>query len=232
MNQRKMSILVVEDDPDISEVLELNLSSAGYSVEVLADGAAGLAAAKRGTYDLLILDVMLPGQNGFTVCKSLRGEKNNIPILMLTCRDDELDRVRGLELGADDYLGKPFSLQELLARVKALLRRAHPTPKSERGLIVVSDLTIDPERKLVSRGERGIELTKLEFDLLHFLVSNADVPFSREALLDRIWGYETSGYEHTVTSHINRLRQKLEDNPSQPRFIKTRRGMGYYFSRG
>ena len=229
-------ILVAEDQADIRDLIVLNLQHAGYGVTAVADGRAALASQIEQASDLLILDLMMPGLDGLEVCKALRAKGRAAPILMLTAKSTELDRVLGLELGADDYLTKPFSMAELLARVKALLRRAEllraaaaapaPTRAVRNG-----ELEILPVRREVRfngpDGGRTIEFTALEFDLLLHFASHPGRVFSRAQLLDAVWGYSHEGYEHTVTTHINRLRAKVEQDPMSPRFILTVRGAGY-----
>ena len=227
------SILVAEDQTDIRELLALNLRAAGYEVATVADGVAALASQNERASDLLILDLMMPGLDGLEVCKALRARGRAAPILMLTAKSTELDRVLGLELGADDYLTKPFSLAELLARVKALLRRAEllraaQASPGERGAPVRNgDLEIHPARRLVRLRGQALECTALEFDLLLHFASHPGLVFSRSQLLNAVWGYTHDGYEHTVTTHINRLRAKLEADPMRPQLILTVRGAGY-----
>ena len=225
-------ILVAEDQTDIRELIALNLRHAGHSVHTVADGPSALASQLEKASDLLILDLMMPGLDGLEVCKALRARGRATPILMLTAKSTELDRVLGLELGADDYLTKPFSMAELLARVKALLRRAEllrvaQTAAAPAQALHNGELAIVPGRREVQVAGRALELTALEFDLLlHFAQAPGQV-FSRAQLLDAVWGYSHEGYEHTVTTHINRLRAKIEQDPMQPRFILTVRGAGY-----
>jgi DNA-binding response OmpR family regulator len=224
-------ILVAEDQADIRDLIVLNLQHAGYAVRAVADGRAALDHELEAASDLLLLDLMLPGLDGLEVCKALRGRGRATPILMLTAKSTELDRVLGLELGADDYLTKPFSMAELLARVKALLRRAEllravPTGSAAE-VLRNGELEIQPARRAARVGARQLDFTALEFDLLLHFASHPGHVFSRAQLLDKVWGYSHDGYEHTVTTHINRLRAKLEDDPMQPRFILTVRGAGY-----
>jgi DNA-binding response OmpR family regulator len=225
------SILVAEDQADIRDLIVLNLQQAGYAVQAVADGRAALASQVEQASDLLVLDLMMPGLDGLEVCKALRARGRATPILMLTAKSTELDRVLGLELGADDYLTKPFSMAELLARVKALLRRAdllRAAPTASAAEVVRNgELEIQPARREVRVGDRTLEFTALEFDLLLFFAQHPGRVFSRAQLLDQVWGYSHEGYEHTVTTHINRLRAKLEDDPMQPRYILTVRGAGY-----
>jgi DNA-binding response OmpR family regulator len=223
-------ILVVEDDPDISALVGLHLRDTGFSVELQANGQSGLALALGQAFDLVILDIMLPGVDGLEICRRLRAEKPGLPILMLTARTTELDRVLGLEMGADDYLTKPFSVRELVARVKAIFRRMvvfDTQPEPTR--IVLGPLDIDTDsRRVLIEGE-PVELTAREFDLLFFFARHPGRVFTRGQLLDKVWGYTHEGYEHTVNTHINRLRGKLETDPSHPRFILTVWGVGYRF---
>jgi DNA-binding response OmpR family regulator len=226
-------ILVAEDQADIRDLIVLNLQQAGYQVQAVADGAAALASQLEQASDLLVLDLMMPGLDGLEVCKALRARGRATPILMLTAKSTELDRVLGLELGADDYLTKPFSMAELLARVKALLRRAELlraaalAPASPAQTVRNGELEILPSRREVRVRGSAVECTALEFDLLLHFASHPGRVFSRAQLLDAVWGYTHEGYEHTVTTHINRLRAKLERDPMQPQFILTVRGAGY-----
>ncbi len=226
-------ILVVEDDPDICHLLEIHLKDNAYQVDVANNGIDGLNRASNHDYQLIVLDLMLPGLDGLEVCRSLRHQSNPIPILMLTAKSSELDRVLGLELGADDYLTKPFSILELQARVKALLRRSELTATSgaddpdER--VEIQSLVIDVARRSVSIEQQAVELTAREFDLLLYFARHPGRVFSRGQLLDQVWGYSHTGYEHTVNSHINRLRKKIEGGPSQTQYIETVWGVGYRF---
>jgi DNA-binding response OmpR family regulator len=227
------AILVAEDQADIRELLVMNLRGAGYEVTAVADGTAALASQSEQASDLLVLDLMMPGLDGLEVCKALRARGQSTPILMLTAKSTELDRVLGLELGADDYLTKPFSLAELLARVKALLRRADllRAAQSHAGgdarTIRNGSLEILPAKRQVRFRGAQIEFTALEFDLLLHFATHPGHVFSRSQLLDSVWGYSHDGYEHTVTTHINRLRNKLEVDPMRPELILTVRGAGY-----
>ena len=227
------TILVAEDQADIRELLVLNLRGAGYEVRAVADGLAALQSQIEQPSELLILDLMMPGKDGLEVCKALRARGSATPILMLTAKSTELDRVLGLELGADDYLTKPFSLAELLARVKALLRRADllraaQSSAHEQGQRLRNgELEILPVKRQVKRRGEALEFTALEFDLLLHFASHPGHVFSRSQLLNAVWGYTHDGYEHTVTTHINRLRAKLEADPLRPEMILTVRGAGY-----
>lgn len=227
-------ILLIEDDRDISELLRLHLADMGCAVDVADRGDSGLEKALSAPYDLVVLDLMLPGLDGLEVCRRLRAQKRFTPILMLTARSSELDRVLGLEIGADDYLTKPFSIRELLARVKALSRRVealgNPPAASDRKPVEAGDLVIDPEKRKVTLNGASLDLTAKEFDLLLQFATHPGKVYSRSQLLDQVWGYGHEGYEHTVNSHINRLRAKIEKNPARPRYILTVWGVGYKFS--
>lgn len=227
-------ILVAEDQTDIRDLLVMNLRQAGYDVTAVADGPAALASQNEQASDLLILDLMMPGLDGLEVCKALRARGRTMPILMLTAKSTELDRVLGLELGADDYLTKPFSLAELLARVKALLRRAEMLRAAQTAAgpaaatpLRNGDLEILPVKRQVRFQQKLLDFTALEFDLLLHFAQHPGHVFSRGQLLDAVWGYTHDGYEHTVTTHINRLRAKLEVDPMRPQLILTVRGAGY-----
>ncbi|HTP72345.1 MAG TPA: response regulator transcription factor [Burkholderiaceae bacterium] len=226
-------ILLAEDQADIRDLIVLNLRHAGYDVTPVADGRAALASQVERGSDLLILDLMMPGLDGLEVCKALRAKGRATPILMLTAKSTELDRVLGLELGADDYLTKPFSMAELLARVKALLRRAELLRQAQSqnqgagSTVRNGELEIAVARRDVRVRGQAVELTALEFDLLLHFAQHPGHVFSRAQLLDAVWGYSHEGYEHTVTTHINRLRAKLETDPMHPALILTVRGAGY-----
>ncbi len=227
-------ILVAEDQADIRDLIVLNLQTSGYQVRAVADGVSAVAQQLAQPADLLVLDLMMPGLDGLEVCKALRAKGQATPILMLTAKSTELDRVLGLELGADDYLTKPFSMAELLARVKALLRRAEllraaqaaPAPAQSQA-VRNGELAIQPVRREAQLAGRLLDFTALEFDLLLHFARHPGQVFSRAQLLDAVWGYTHDGYEHTVTTHINRLRSKLEADAMNPRFILTVRGAGY-----
>ena len=226
-------ILVVEDDPDIGQLVEMHLTESGYEVDRAMDGQSGLEKALEGDYSLVILDVMLPRMDGLEVCKQIRAEKKSLPILMLTSRSEEFDKVLGLELGADDYVTKPFSLRELMARVKAMIRRVNAVKEDSNedspAELSFSELTINMEKRKVTRSGTVVELTAKEFDLLALFAQNPGRAYSRQELLDIVWGYHFDGYDHTVNSHINRLRGKDEENAAEPKFIKTVWGVGYRF---
>lgn len=233
-------ILVVEDQRDIAELIALHLRDLGHRVDCVHDGAAGYEAARSGRYDLVVLDVMLPGRDGLDIVRALRIDKVTTPVLMLTARSTELDRVLGLELGADDYLTKPFSIPELQARVRAMLRRIdmHAPAAADAGAggagaaerIEAGDLLIDVASREVRLSGRPIPLTAKEFDLLAHFARHPGRAFTRMQLLDAVWGTTFEGYEHTVNTHINRLRAKIEVDPANPRRVLTVRGVGYRFA--
>jgi two-component system alkaline phosphatase synthesis response regulator PhoP len=226
-------ILLVEDDSEIRELLKLHFNTQLYSLTSTATGKGALQEIKEGDFDLLILDITLPDMNGMELCKIFRQKNRQTPIMMLTCRGEESDKVLALELGADDYVTKPFGILELLARTKALLRRAgqaHAEKSDQNDSIIFKDLVIDVDKRKASvRGER-MELTNKEFDLLILLAKNPGKTFSRHELLEFVWGVAFEGYEHTITSHINRLRIKIESNLQHPEYILTAWGTGYRFS--
>ena len=227
-------ILIIEDNQDLARLVESHLRDLSFEVELTFDGQAGLAKAQRDHYDLIILDLMLPGLAGTEICRRLRSQSVYVPILMLTAKSSELDRVVGLEIGADDYVTKPFSIPELLARVKAILRRVEEL--SERGresvpvVIQAGDLVIDPAGRKATLREQPLDLTAKEFDLLVHFAGNPGKVYTRSQLLDMVWGYGHDGYEHTVNSHINRLRSKIEKDSADPDYILTVWGVGYKFA--
>jgi len=226
-------VLVIEDHTDIAEVVALHLSDIDCEVRHVADGLEGLKAAESERYDLIILDLMLPGMDGLEICRRVRATNRYVPILMLTAKSSEADRVVGLEMGADDYLTKPFSVMELLARVKALFRRVEAMTQARDGdteILHARDIVIDTGRRAVSVGGGSVELTAKEFDLLLQFARHPGRVYSRAQLLDLVWGYGHAGYEHTVNSHINRLRAKIERDPAKPAHILTVWGVGYKFS--
>ena len=230
----KQKILVVEDDRDIARLLEIHLADMGYHIAHTGDGEAGLQLARKGGYDLIILDLMLPNLDGLAICRQLREGSIHTPILMLTAKSSELDRVLGLELGADDYLTKPFSLIELQARVKAIFRRIELATQGEcsdgNEHIEINGLVIDTDSRKVNVSGKPVELTATEFDLLLHFARNPGRVYSRTQLLDQVWGYGHDGYEHTVNSHINRLRKKIEKDPANADYILTVWGVGYKFA--
>ncbi len=224
--------LIIEDDKDISELISIHLSDMNMDVDKAYDGKEGLMKAMNNHYRFILLDIRLPLLDGFEVCKRLRMEKNNTPVLMITSKSEEIDKVLGLEIGADDYISKPFGIRELLARVKAVLRRAEQTPKDsedEETEIRCDHLYINVGMRIVELDGIRIELSPKEFDLLIHLALNPGRTYSRMQLLNKVWGYEFEGFEHTVNSHINRLRSKIEKDMSQPEYILTTWGVGYKF---
>ena len=229
---KNKKIILIEDNKDISQLVKMHLNDIGLSVDVFMDGTAGWNSLQQNQYDLVILDIMLPGMDGLEILKNIRrNTKAYSPILMLTSRSSEMDRVLGLELGADDYLTKPFSLMELVARVKALLRRqdAMTALEPKQQTLNFIGLTINTETREVLKQKTRLELTAKEFDLLLHFARHPGQVFGRMQLLDKVWGYGHEGYEHTVNSHINRLRGKLETDPANPEYIKTVWGVGYQF---
>jgi len=221
-------ILVVDDEPTLVATLRYNLEREGYQVVTASDGDSGLSLARSDRPDLVILDLMLPVIDGFEVCRLLRREMT-VPILMLTAKADEVDKVVGLELGADDYVTKPFSMRELLARVRALLRRAETAPTVDVELLAAGNLQVDLRRREASRQGRVLTLKPKEYELLLFLLRNRGRAFTREQLLDQIWGYDFAGDTRTVDVHMRWLRQKIEDEPAKPTRLITIRGVGYRF---
>ncbi|MDP4109607.1 MAG: response regulator [Bacillota bacterium] len=226
-------ILVVEDEKAISDILVFNLQREGFKTMEAADGNKGLELALSTPFDLILLDIMLPGTDGFTICREVR-KQSEVPIILLTAREEETDKVLGLDLGADDYITKPFSMRELMARIKANMRRsASDAPTNASGpLITFGDVLINPEKHEVKVGEKAAELTVREYELLTFLVSKPDKVFSREELMEKVWNYDYYGDLRTVDVAVRRLREKIEKTPGEPRYIMTKRGIGYYFTRG
>jgi DNA-binding response OmpR family regulator len=224
----KTRILIVEDEPAMVQGLRDNFEYEGYEVISAADGAEGLERALRDQPDLVVLDVMMPKMSGLDVCKQLKGKKPSIPIIMLTARGQEIDKVVGLELGADDYVTKPFSIRELMARVKAVLRRVSPQSQGTE-VYRFSDIEVNVRSNEVSRGGKPVELSSKEFALLAYFVAHPAETLSRDRLLDAVWGYENYPNTRTVDAHIVHLRQKLEPNPEEPKFILTVHGTGYKF---
>ncbi len=225
-------ILVVEDNLDIANLVAMHLRDMGATVDLENNGHDGLKQAKAIDYDLVILDLMLPGMDGLEVCTELRKRAAYTPILMLTAKTAEADRVLGLDTGADDYLTKPFSVRELIARVKAIFRRVESMVQQDSEdaeVVQAGELRIEQQTRLVKVGDQAIDLTAREFDLLWHFAAHPGQVFTRSQLLDRVWGYGHDGYEHTVNSHINRLRSKIEKNPASPAYILTVWGVGYKF---
>ncbi len=231
--EEKKKILIVEDERAIVEILKFNLAREGYETLEALDGEAGLQLGLTGDPDLILLDVMLPKMNGFDICAKLRDAGSTVPIIMLTAREEETDKVFGLEAGADDYMTKPFSMRELLARVRANIRRRSldlNARKSAGKLIEAKGLTIDPATFSVMRNGQAVDLTQKEYDLLLYLIQERGVVFSREDLMQKVWNYDYYGDMRTVDVTVRRLREKIEDDPGKPTRILTRRGAGYYFA--
>lgn len=229
-------VLVVEDDRDMVQLLEIHLKDLDCELDLAYDGQTGLEKALAYDYDLMVLDVMLPGPDGLEICRQVRAREKTNPILMLTARSEEIDKVLGLEMGADDYLTKPFSIREFLARVKALFRRvdrfqlAENTSDQPESVLSFGDLMVDlDKRKVTIKGQR-VELSPKEFDLLGLLAANPGKSYDRARILNLVWGYDFEGYEHTVNSHINRLRRKIEPDLQIPTYILTSWGVGYRFN--
>jgi len=226
-------ILVVDDEKSIVDILCFNLAREGYEIESAYDGREGLRLARESAPDLILLDVMLPYLDGFAVCRTLREEGSNVPIIMITAREEETDKVFGLELGADDYITKPFSMRELLARVKTNMRRAaaQEAPPAEGGNVIRrGELVIDLDRHSVFKKTVSLELTQREYELLKFLASQPGKVVSRQELMHQVWQYDYYGDLRTVDVAVRRLREKLEENPAEPAYVMTKRGAGYYFA--
>lgn len=226
------TVLIIEDNPGIGELVRMQVSDLGMQAILIDRGDQGLERFRQGGIDLVILDLMLPGLDGLAVCREIRASPGYVPVLMLTAKSSELDRVLGLEMGADDYLTKPFSVAELAARIKALFRRidalsAQPEPDADQ--VAVDGLRVDPVRRRAFVADQEVDLTAREFDLLWHFARHPGRVFSRAQLLDAVWGYNHEGYEHTVNTHINRLRNKIEADPAEPRFVQTVWGVGYRF---
>ena len=234
--EQKKTILIVEDEKNIVDILRFNLQREGYDTMEAYDGEDGLEKARSGKPDLILLDVMLPRMNGFDVCRTLRGEGSNVPVVILTAREEETDKVLGLEIGADDYITKPFSMRELIARVGANIRRtamSAPAARSaaESAMTVAGDLSINTDSHQVFRTGKVIELTQREYELLTFLASHPNKVYARIDLMEQVWNYGYVGDDaRTVDVTVRRLREKIEEDPANPRYILTRRGAGYYFS--
>ncbi len=227
------NILMIEDDVNISELVDIHLKDIHCTSTRVGNGAQGLQQAMEKSFDLIILDVTLPDMDGIEICRRLRAETILTPIMMLTARSEEIDKIIGLETGADDYLTKPFSIRELIARVKAILRRTEINNHKQNvpdDVIVFGGITVDPQKRKVLVDDIKIDLTPKEFDLLYLFIANPGKSYSRQNLLSIVWGYEFSGYEHTVNSHINRLRAKIENDMNKPQYILTTWGIGYRFT--
>lgn len=225
-------VLIIEDDREISDLLEIHLKDLDCEVQKSFDGKSGLGFALSNQFDLIVLDIMLPEKDGFEVCRDVRKNEIMTPILMLTSKSEEMDKVLGLEFGADDYMVKPFGIREFIARVKAIFRRVETMQQTDPNLkdLTFEGLKIEAEKRRVIVEGNKIELTPKEFELLYLMASNPGKAFSRETLLNQIWGYHYSGYEHTVNSHINRLRGKIEKDINDPKYILTSWGVGYRFN--
>lgn len=224
-------VIIIEDDKDISNVLDIHLKDLECDVVRFSDGSEGLAYCQKEPFDLLVLDINLPGTNGMEICRVLRNERILHPILMLTARGEEMDKVAGLELGADDYMTKPFSIKEFIARVKVIFRRSEAEVQEKSlPLIVFKNLSLDKDKRIVLLNGQRLDLTPKEFDLLYLLASNPGVTYDRKKLLNQIWGYDFEGYEHTVNTHINRLRMKIETDVHNPEYVLTTWGVGYRFN--
>ncbi|MES1218767.1 MAG: response regulator transcription factor [Bacteroidota bacterium] len=229
------TVLIIEDDPNIVELLSIHIHDLGCRVMSETNGQKGLATAREGKFDLIILDIMLPGLNGLEICRKIRQQDRHTPILMLTAKSEEIDKVMGLETGADDYLTKPFSIRELIARVKVIFRRKEDNAALQdtmplSSLISYGGLEIDLDKRKVILNNNRVELSPREFELIALLASHPGKSYSRKQLLNLVWGYDFEGYEHTVNSHINRLRGKIEADVSDPKFILTIWGVGYRFN--
>ncbi len=224
-----MKILVVDDEKVILKGIKFNLEQEGYTVETAMDGEEAVRLAHDESIDLILLDLMLPKIDGFTVCRTIRGF-SNVPIIMLTAKGEDIDKILGLEYGADDYITKPFNIREVTARIKAILRRVNPEPKGDREKVIVSgDIRLDYNfRRVLVKGQ-AVELTSKEFDLLELFLRNPGKVYTRENLLDIAWGFDYPGDVRTVDVHIRRLREKIEQNPAEPRYIRTKWGVGYYY---
>jgi two-component system alkaline phosphatase synthesis response regulator PhoP len=230
MNEKtREKILIIEDEADLVKGLKLNLADEGYEVDWASDGREGLRRALEEAPDLVILDIMLPGMNGLEVCRELRQKKTNIPVIMLTAKGEEVDKVVGLEIGADDYMTKPFSVRELLARIKAHLRREKREPRNVPKTCVFGEVEVDFVHFKVRRAGRESDLTSLEVDILKYLIAHKGEVVSREALLDKVWGYDKFPTTRTIDNHILKLRKKIEEDPSRPRHIFSIYGEGYRF---
>jgi DNA-binding response OmpR family regulator len=230
MNEKtKEKILVIEDEADLVKGLKLNLADEGYEVDWAPDGREGLRRALEEAPDLVILDITLPGMNGLEVCRELRHKRANIPVIMLTAKGEEVDKVVGLEIGADDYMTKPFSVRELMARIKAHLRREKREPRSVPQTCVFGEIEVDFVHFKVRRAGRESDLTSLEVDILKYLIAHKGEVVSREALLDKVWGYDKFPTTRTIDNHILKLRKKIEEDPARPRHIFSIYGEGYRF---
>lgn len=227
-----MRILVVDDEKLLVKGIKFNLEQDGYQVITAFDGEEAIRLAHDDSIDLILLDLMLPKVDGFTACREIRSF-SNVPIIMLTAKSEDVDKILGLEYGADDYITKPFNIREVTARIKAILRRVSPTPKGDSSKLMVSgDITLDYNFRRAMVGGRTVELTSKEFDLLELFLKNPDKVYTREKLLDILWGIGYPSEERTIDVHMRRLREKIEDNPAEPKYLKTKWGVGYYYREG
>lgn len=226
-----MKILVVDDEKLLVKGLKFNLEQDGYQVETAFDGEEAIRLSHDESIDLILLDLMLPKVDGFTVCRTIRGF-SNVPIIMVTAKSEDIDKILGLEYGADDYITKPYNIREVTARIKAILRRVNPVPKGDKNKVVVSGkIVLDYNFRRVQIDDKAIELTSKEFDLLELFLRNPGKVYTRENLLDIAWGFDYPGDVRTVDVHIRRLREKIEDNPAEPEYIRTKWGVGYYYKK-
>lgn len=223
-----MKILVVDDEKIIVKGLKYNLEQEGYQVVAAYDGEEAVRLARDSSINLILLDVMLPKMDGLTVCRTIRGF-SDVPIIMLTARSEDIDKILGLEYGADDYITKPFNIREVTSRIKAILRRVNPTPKNNNEIVVSGDIKLDYNLRRVTIKDRAVELTGKEFDLLDLFIKNPGRVYTRESLLNIAWGVDYPGDVRTVDVHIRRLREKIEENPAEPLYILTKWGVGYYY---
>ena len=226
-----MKILVVDDEKLLVKGIKFNLEQDGYQVITAFDGEEAIKLAHDDSIDLILLDLMLPKVDGFTVCRTIRGF-SNVPIIMLTAKSEDIDKILGLEYGADDYITKPFNIREVTARIKAILRRVNPAPKGDKSKVLVSgDITLDYNFRRAVIGEKTIELTSKEFDLLELFLKNPGKVYTRENLLDTAWDIGYPSEERTIDVHMRRLREKIEENPAEPKYLKTKWGVGYYYKK-
>ncbi len=224
-----MKILVVDDEKLLVKGIKFNLEQEGYQVITAFDGEEAVRLAHDESIDLILLDLMLPKMDGFTACRTIR-EFSNVPIIMLTAKGEDIDKILGLEYGADDYITKPFNIREVTARIKAILRRINPAPKGDSGKVMVSgEITLDYNFRRAKVGDRLVELTSKEFDLLELFIKNPDRVYTRENLLDILWGIGYPSEERTIDVHMRRLREKIEENPAEPKYLRTKWGVGYYY---
>ena len=226
-----MKVLIVDDEKPIIKGLKYNLEQEGYQVETAYDGEEALRLAHDKSIDIILLDIMLPKMDGFTVCRAIR-DFSNVPIIMLTAKVEDIDKILGLEYGADDYVTKPFNIREVTARIKAIMRRVNPTPKGDKERVIISgDIVLDYNFRLVKVRDKKVELTGKEFDLLELFLKNPGKVYTRDNLLDIAWGFDYPGDVRTVEVNVRRLREKIEENPAEPKYIKTKWGVGYYYKK-